>query len=39
MRDVSRVRVVGPLASLAEGFRRELEGRGYSPFTALRTCS
>jgi integrase/recombinase XerD len=36
MRDVSRVRVVGPLAALAGGFRQELEERGYSPFTALR---
>jgi integrase/recombinase XerD len=35
MKDVSRVRVVGPLAALAEGFRQELEERGYSPLTAL----
>ncbi len=36
MRDLSRVRVAGPLAPSAEGFRRELQERGYSPFTAVR---
>ena len=36
MRDLSRVRVAGPLAPLAEGFRQELEERGYSPSTAVR---
>ena len=32
MNDPSRVRVTGPLAPYAEGFRRELETRGgYAP--------
>jgi hypothetical protein len=35
MRDGSRVRVVGPLADLVEGFRQDLEVRAHSPFTAL----
>ena len=36
MRDLSRVRVLGPLAPLAGGFRRELAEQGYSPHTARR---
>jgi integrase/recombinase XerD len=36
MGDLSRVRVMGPLASRAEGFRRELAEQGYSPHTARR---
>jgi integrase/recombinase XerD len=34
MRDLSRVRVTGPLAPLAEGFGQELAQQGYSPHTA-----
>jgi integrase len=34
MSKLSRVRVVGPLAPHAPGFRRDLAGRGYSPHTA-----
>jgi len=36
MRDLSRVRVMGPLAPLAEEFREQLSEQGYSPHTALR---
>jgi site-specific recombinase XerD len=36
MRDVSGVRVTGPLAPLAEGFRQELRDQGYSVYPALR---
>lgn len=35
MRDPSRVRVWGPLAPYAQGFRSELEGTGYAPSTTV----
>jgi integrase/recombinase XerD len=36
MRDPSRVRVVGPLAPYARGFRVELDRRGYAPASAAQ---
>lgn len=34
MGNPSRVRVAGPLAPYAPGFRRELKGQGYTPNSA-----
>ena len=34
-RDVSRVRVAGPLAPYADGFRAALAGQGYSPWSQV----
>lgn len=35
MKKTSRVCVTGPLEAYASGYRRELAGQGYSPWTAL----
>jgi hypothetical protein len=36
VKDPNRVRVVGPLAEYADGFRRELAQDGYAPASATR---